>query len=370
MLAALGAPSRYIQGRDASAALGVELTGLGIAGPILIVAGRTPRRLLAETWAASLAAAGIAFTIHDFGGECSLAEIGRIVESARAAGARAIVGAGGGKALDAARGAAERLTLPVVCCPTIASTDSPCSALAVIYSEDGVVQGSELFRRNPDLVLVDTTIVSRAPARYLVAGMGDALATWFEARTCALSHAQNLRRGASTRTALAIAELCYRTLREDGLAAKRAVEAQAITPALERVVEANVLLSGIGFESSGLAAAHAIHNGFTAVPQTHGYEHGEKVSFGTLVQLVLEGTPQAEVDEVLDFATSVGLPVTLAGIGCGSLTEEELMIVARRATREDDTMRNEPFPVSPEMLIDAIRAADAIGRARLAEAGR
>ena len=154
------------------------------------------------------------------------------------------------------------------------------------------------------------------------------------------------------------------------MAAKRAVEQQVVTPALERLVEANVLLSGLGFESSGLAAAHAIHNGLTAIPQTHGYQHGEKVSFGTLVQLVLEGAEQEEVDEVLAFATSVGLPVTLGEIGCGSLTDDALRTVAVRATREDDTMRNEPFPVTPDALIDAIRAADAIGRSFLAAASR
>ena len=49
----------------------------------------------------------------------------------------------------------------------------------------------------------------------------------------------------------------------DGVAAARDVEVDALTPALERVVEANTLLSGLGFESGGLCIAHAVHNGLT-----------------------------------------------------------------------------------------------------------
>ncbi len=136
-----------------------------------------------------------------------------------------------------------------------------------------------------------------------------------------------------------------------------------VTPALERIVEANTLLSGLGFESSGLAAAHAIHNGLTAVSETHPYLHGEKVAFGVLTQLVLEGAPGDETASVLAFCTRVGLPVTLAELGladakCGTIEQ-----IAARATAEGETIHNEPFAVDPEMVTDAIIAADALGKA-------
>jgi glycerol dehydrogenase len=151
-------------------------------------------------------------------------------------------------------------------------------------------------------------------------------------------------------------------LLDDGAAAKRALEQQVVTPALERLVEANTLLSGLGFESSGLAAAHAVHNGLTAAPPTHSYFHGEKVAFGTLVQLVLEGKPSSVVNEVLAFSSEVGLPVTLAEVGLSEMPGEMLRRVATRATAEGETIHNEPFPVEPSMVADAIRAADALGR--------
>ena len=222
--------------------------------------------------------------------------------------------------LDTARAAAADLGLPVVNCPTVASSDAPCSALSVIYSDEGVFQEYRFYRKNPDLVLVDTAVIAQASPRLLVAGMGDALATWFEARTCVAGHVKNMRGGGSTHSAAALAELCYKTLLEDGAAALRAVETQVVTPALERLVEANTLLSGLGFESSGLAAAHAVHNGLTVAPGSHHYLHGEKVAFGLLVQLVMEGAPRATVEQVLGFSAEVGLPMTLAEVGLAELS--------------------------------------------------
>jgi glycerol dehydrogenase len=363
MLSVFCSPSRYTQGKNATASLGAEMAGLGLSGPALVVAGRSAVRLLSETWEQTFRAAGIAHAVHPFGGECSLAEVERVKASALQHQVRVVVGAGGGKVLDTARAAAADLGLPVVNCPTVASSDAPCSALSVIYTDEGVFREYRFYRKNPDLVLVDTQVIAQGPPRLLVAGMGDALATWFEARTCVAGHVRNMRGGGSTRSALALAELCYRTLLEDGAEALRAVRARVVTPALERLVEANTLLSGLGFESSGLAAAHAVHNGLTAAPGTHGYFHGEKVAYGLLVQLVLEGQPRAVVEEVLRFATEVGLPVTLADIGLGELPRDVLRQVAVRATAEGETIHNEPFEVRPDMVADALLAADATGRA-------
>jgi len=362
MLTVFTSPSRYTQGKGATAALGHEMTTLGLEGPVLIIAGKTVIGLLARTWQQSLDEAGLRHAVHRFGGECSLTEIERVKAAARELRARTIVGAGGGKVLDTARAAAADLGLPVVNCPTVASSDAPCSALSVIYTDEGIFQQYRFYRKNPDLVLVDTEVIAQAPPRLLVAGMGDALATWFEAKTCVEGYVKNMRGGGSTRSAAALAELCYKTLLEDGPAALQATRTKVVTPALERLVEANTLLSGLGFESSGLAAAHAIHNGLTVAPGTHPYFHGEKVAFGLLVQLVMEGSPRATVEQVVDFSTEVGLPLTLAEIGLPELPGDLLGQIARRATAPGETIHNEPFEVTPDMVADAILAADALGR--------
>ncbi|GAA1993412.1 glycerol dehydrogenase [Catenulispora subtropica] len=362
MLSVFSSPGHYVQGRDATAALGPEMLRLGLTGPVLIVAAPSAERLLGDAWRSTFKDTGADYGIHRFGGECSRAEIARIREAAQGAGAAVVVGAGGGKALDAARAAADELGLSFVSCPTAASNDAPCSALSVIYSEAGEFEAYQLVARNPALVLVDSSAVVRAPARLFSAGMGDALATWYEARTCVAGHVKNMRGGASTRSAAALAELCHRTLLADGPAALSAVRHQLLTPAVERLIEANTLLSGLGFESSGLAAAHAVHNGLTAAPQTHGFLHGEKVAFGVLTQLVLEGAPSEEIAQVLEFCTAVGLPVTLGGLGLAGIDRALVRTIAERTVAPGETVHNEPFVVDAPMVADALLAADSLGR--------
>ena len=250
---------------------------------------------------------------------------------------------------------------PVVICPTIASSDAPCSALSVLYTDDGQFDRYLFLPANPNIVLMDTTVIAASPVRLTVSGMGDALATYFEAQATHDADGATCAGGKGGLAALQLARLCYDTLMEDGVKAKVALEAGALTPAVEHIIEANTLLSGIGFESSGLAAAHAIHNGLTLLPECHGMYHGEKVAFGTLAQLVLANASTEQLEEVLGFCIEVGLPVTLGELGVEEVTREKAMIVAKAACAPDDTMGNMPFDVTPEMVADAILGADALG---------
>ena len=217
MLRVFCSPSRYTQGKGATAALGRELISLGLEGPTLFVAGKTVIGRLAETWKTSLAEVGIRYVVHRFGGECCLDEIEQDQSRWRAwpEPARSSAPAAARCSTPPAR-PPPTWALPVVNCPTVASSDAPCSALSVIYTDEGIFQEYRFYRKNPDLVLVDTQVIAQAPPRLLSAGMGDALATWFEARTCVAGSVCNMRGGGSTASALALAELCYRTLLADG----------------------------------------------------------------------------------------------------------------------------------------------------------
>jgi glycerol dehydrogenase len=230
---------------------------LGLGGPALIVAGRSAIRLSSEDWSKTFAAVEMSHAIFPFGGECTAVEIRRGCQAAQETNARVVIGAGGGKVLDAARAIASNLSPPVVNCPTLASSDAPCSALSVIYTDAG--EWEEY----------------RSPVRHLVAGMGDALATWFE--------------------------------------------------------------------PSGLAAAHAIHNGLTTASGTQSYLHGEKVAFGLIAQLMLESQPTSVVEEVPTFSNNVGLYTTFTDVGIGNPSHELLEAVAKRATAAGETIHNEPI---------------------------
>ncbi|MEI2729339.1 MAG: glycerol dehydrogenase [Candidatus Nanopelagicales bacterium] len=364
MLSVFCSPARYVQGRDATASLGEQIAHLGLSGPALIVASASVTAMLKDHWQAGLTPHGIDFTVHQFGGECSQLEIDSGIEAARNAGSALVIGAGGGKALDTARAISSELGLPIVNCPTLASSDAPCSALSVAYTPDGVFERLIFYPRNPDLVLVDTSVVAQAPRRFLVSGMGDALATWYEARTVIEARSPNQLGGATTMAAQALAKLCCETLYADGLDAATAVDANAVTPALDRIVEANTLLSGLGFESGGLAIAHSVHNGLTAAPPTHDYLHGEKVAFGLLVQLVVEGRPAEEFEQVRAFCRAVGLPTRLVDLGLGDIDEETIFRIAELTVAPGETAHHEPFPVTADLIADGIKAADGLASRR------
>ncbi|KZL90660.1 glycerol dehydrogenase [Clostridium magnum] len=354
------APSKYVQGRGELGKIKEHTKDLGKS--FFIIASPNGVKRVKSVIEESFKGENVTLVFEGFNGECSKNEIDRLGNIVRSKGCDVVVGLGGGKIFDTAKAVAHYEKLPVAIIPTIAATDAPCSALSVIYTDEGVFSEYLVLPKNPELVLVDTDIIAKAPARLLVAGVGDALATYFEARACVRSNAKNMSGGNATKSAFALAKLCYDTLQSDGLKAKLAVENNVCTEAVENIVEANTFLSGVGFESAGLAAAHAIHNGFTVLEQCHHLYHGEKVAFGTIVQLVLENSSLEEIKEVIDLCISLGLPVTLEEMGVTEIKEEELRNVAEASCAAGETIHNMPFEVTSDDVYAAILAADALGK--------
>lgn len=356
-------PGKYIQGPSTIIQLDELIRQFG--SKAIILTSPSARKHLPGNYAQAPLSDLLSIVL--FGGECSEGELERIAEHIRKEKADVMVGMGGGKVIDAAKIAADRAGIPAIIVPTIASTDAPCSGCAVTYTPDGIFEKVHYQRSNPAVVLVDTNILAKAPSRFLVAGMGDALATWFEARACAKTSTVNECGGLSTNAGLHLARLCYDLLLENGVQAKLDNEVGKVSEALENIVEANILLSGIGFESGGLAAAHAIHNGLTALPETHAFYHGEKVAFGLLAGLHMTGSLEKELKEVYGFCKIVGLPVTLEQLGISSENKTGLMEVSRKSAEQDSTIHHEGFGITPEKVYDALLKADGYGRKVLTE---
>ncbi|MCL1993284.1 MAG: glycerol dehydrogenase [Spirochaetes bacterium] len=364
-------PAKYVQGEDELYNLGYFVSLYGKSA--LLISHPDDVARVRGQLDATAAKFGVTFVESGFQGECSRQEVARLEELAKKNNCDCTVGLGGGKAIDTAKCVAKGAALIIA--PTIAATDAPTSHSAVLYTPDGAFDDYAYFVQSPNVVLVDTKIIANAPARFLAAGMGDALSTYFEARATSASFSNvnaglpcGFREGKCggakpTKTAMALAELCYQTLLEDGVKAMQACSCKQVTPALENIIEANSLLSGLGFESGGLAAAHAVHDGLTILEGTHQYYHGEKVAFGTIVQLVLENAPTEELEEVLEFCLKIGLPVCLADIGVPKITDDELRQVAEKACIPEESIHSMPFPITVESVMAAIITADRIGNA-------
>lgn len=358
-------PSKYVQGAGELGRLGSYAKNYGKKALVLVTASGHKR--LGTTLEDAFAEPDCKMVTNYFNGECSKTEINRLIAVMKENDCDLIIGVGGGKLLDTAKAVAYYHKTPVLICPTIASTDAPCSALSVIYTDEGVFEEYLFLPANPNMVLMDTEIIAKSPVRLTVSGMGDALATYFEARACKMSGATSCAGGKTTGAAMALAKLCFDNLMAEGVKAKLALEAGACTEAVEAIIETNTLLSGIGFESAGLAGAHAIHNGFTVLEECHHMYHGEKVAFGTIAQLVLENIPAEELEDIIDFCIELGLPVTLKELGIENPTKEKIMAVAAAACAENDTLHNMPFEVTPESVYAAIMAADRYGHYFLGE---
>ncbi|MCD7866017.1 MAG: glycerol dehydrogenase, partial [Clostridiales bacterium] len=339
-------PTKYVQGEDEILNLGYFVQTFGESA-LLIAHPDDVARVQAKLDATS-EKFGVKFVTSNFKGECSRQEVARLQAVAKEQNCKCTIGLGGGKAIDTAKCVAEGEALIIV--PTIAATDAPTSHSAVLYTPDGAFDDYAYFKQSPSVILIDTTVIANAPTRFLVSGMGDALSTYFEARANVKSYTKvnaglpcGVREGLcpearGTKAAFALATLCYETLLTDGLKAKLACDGNVITPALENIIETNILLSGLGFESGGLGAAHAIHDGLTILEPTHKFMHGEKVAFGTLCQLALENADMDEILEVLDFCDSVGLPICLEDLNVTEISNEELIAVAEKACIPEESI--------------------------------
>lgn len=353
----IGNPARYIQGVGELKNLCKYVEPYGKR--LLIIAGSKSRSAVQDFIDESIKCSNMFVEWVEFQGQSSDREIERITEIAKKKNCDIIAGAGGGKALDTAKAVAAKLDVETICIPTIAATDAPCLGLSSIYTEDGTIQEYRVHKKNPAVVIADSAVICKAPARFFAAGIGDGLSTYFEVRACTASNTLNQYGSNQSRTSQMLAKLSYDIILEKGFSAYIAVKNGVCTAAVEDLIEADVYLSGIAAEGGGDGGAHAVHNGLELLPETKPYYHGEKVTFGIFVQLILENESEDLLEKLYKFCISVDLPVTLAQLGVTEPTEEKLRKVAEFAS--NDTLKNMPFTVTADDTYSAIITADKLG---------
>lgn len=339
------APAFYIQGPGALGELGERAATLGrsvVAICDVLVLPHIEKHLQQ-----SLSRQDITPTVIPFDADVTHKEMDRLAEEVRCIGGEVVVGIGGGRTLDTAKGVARRTGLPFVSVPTVASTDAPSTRGIVIYDDHHTMIGVEQMDENPAFVIVDTAIIAKAPARFLRGGIGDALTAKFETEGAWKGSGLSKQGTRPLKTGVMLGDVCYRMLLEHGPGAMKAAGTGEVTPDLEAVIEAVLWLSAVAFENTGLSIAHAVATELGAIePVRKQSLHGEHAAYGTLVQAVAEKRPEDELRTLFSFCDEIGMPRRLADLGLPAVDEKTIADLAARCA-------NSPFMINQEHRLDA-----------------
>ena len=347
------APARVLRGENCLADSGREIARLGTR--LLVVGGNKTLDVIESGLQSVLAEEKLVGQFASYSPDCAESSLLKLKQIAQQHQADLIVGVGGGKALDTAKLLAHQCHLPMIAIPTSGATCAAWTALSNVYSEAGAFQYDVTLANCPDLLVLDYGLIRTAPQRTLVAGIGDAIAKWYEA---------SVSSGESTATMLVSAVQQARILR-DILFQKSAIALKNThSDEWREVVDATVLLAGviggIGGADCRTVAAHAVHNGLTHLIEAHDVLHGEKVAYGILVQLRLEemilGNKLASSSrkQLLKFYAEIGLPKTLEDLGLENVSLAQLRHAAAISTLPQSDIHRLPFAVSSEQLIAAM----------------
>ncbi|HHT2968358.1 oxidoreductase [Citrobacter koseri] len=284
-----------------------------------------------------------------FTGHCSESDVKQLAVKA-GDDRRVVIGIGGGTLLDTAKALARRLQLPFVAIPTIAATCAAWTPLSVWYNDAGQALHFEIFDDANYLVLVEPEIILRAPEAYLLAGIGDTLAKWYEAVVLAPQPETlplTVRLGING--ALAIRDVLLESS-EQALADKERGElTQAFRDVVDAIIAGGGMVGGLGERYTRVAAAHAVHNGLTVLPQTEKFLHGTKVAYGILVQSALLGQDEVLAQLVAAYQR-FSLPTTLAALDVDIQNQAEIDNVIAHTLRPVESIHFLPVTLTPATL--------------------
>lgn len=264
-----------------------------------------------------------------------------------------LLAVGGGKCIDTVKLAADKLGKPVFIVPSIASNCAPITKISIMYHEDGSFRDIPRLAHVPAHCFINPKLVLAAPARYLWAGIGDAMAKHVES---AWSAKGGERLDYGSELGIVAGRMCFYPMLQEGEQALRDAKEGNVSKALENTILNIIISPGIVSVSvhpnynGGIA--HALFYGMTSrkhIEQNH--LHGEVVSYGTLVNLMVDEDWE-KLRQTYALNKAIGLPVCLADL---ELEKGDTLEDVLEVTMANQEMTHTPYPVTKDMIYEAIQ---------------
>lgn len=291
-----------------------------------------------------------------YGGECTQENVEKLAQEPAVQQAKLLFAVGGGKATDTVKALGETINKAVFAFPTITSNCAGCTSVAIMYHSDGSFERPFFITRPPLHTFLDLDIIAAAPSRYMWAGMGDTYAKFFESSMSSRGEELSQYIGMG----VTVSQMCLEPIMKYGRQALEDNKSKLASEALEQVVLAinvstaiaSIFLTKDRIIDYNTGVAHAINYGLTSFPEVeHNHLHGEIVSFGVLILLLVDHMADPEhgfdlFSTLYRFSRDTGLPTKLEDLGLMSSDRES---VIDHALNMPDIDHN-PYKITREMM--------------------
>lgn len=318
---------RYYQGSGVLSHLGEDAALLGTR--MLLVADRQVWPQVSQPITRVLEQHGLSWQVFLFSGFCCPANYQAAQAAGQALQAQAVIGVGGGSALDAAKIAADRLGVRCITVPTSAATCAASAWLAVEYTDQGAFVGNYWAAFPPFAVVADLDILlGHCPPRYHIIGFVDAMAKYPEISYNIL-HSGQWEQNAFSHSARLLASSTYNLLLTSSAQVYDLLQAGQSSPLAEdclcAALQLTGLISAMACGGKQAAVSHSLYSYFcTCHPEIRArFLHGELVGASLVYQLAVNGASEEEQAHLEAFLRQFSLPACLADLGLADSPQEQ-----------------------------------------------
>ncbi len=286
-----------------------------------------------------------------YGGEAAYENVERLKKKKAVQEAEVIFAFGGGKALDTCKVLSGHLEKYLFTFPTIAATCAAVTAVCALYTMEGVFDSLYTRPRPAEHSFINTKIIAEAPEQYLWAGIGDTLAKAYEPEFSSRGRKLDYYNALG----ITLSPLCMKPLIDYGVMAMADCKANKNSEAMAEVVLSIIVNTGLVsnhvINDYNSCVAHALCYGFTTIPKVeHNHLHGEIVSYGVLVQLMLD-QKMDDLNKLLAFYRQINLPTSYKDFG---LEWQDMAGVFDKAVSVNDVVKA-AFTITKENLAAAVQ---------------